>query len=124
MRPHPMRVRAARLRAATRAVTDESDTTNAADPEKSDSDADSAIQEAAGRLIEATQEDLFKWAGKTPLLEASVQFESLADAVINDSPQLTIEFPGPDIRVVLMTDRPANTLRRMLDQFKTTAPQE
>ena len=81
---------------------------------------DDAIKAAAERLIEAPSGELFKWSGKTPLLEAAAATRTIGPAKIVYSPQLTVEFSDPEVRVVLMTDRPAKTLRRLLDQFKTT----
>lgn len=82
---------------------------------------DEAIEEAAERLSEAPAGELFKWSGRTPLLEASAAVGSVGKAAISYAPHLTVEFPEPGVRVVLMTDRPAKSLRRLLDQFKTTA---
>jgi hypothetical protein len=82
---------------------------------------DEAIQNAVQRLLDAPANELFKWSGKTPLIEASTTLESAGEPVISYSPQLTVEFSDPGVRVVLMTDRPAPTLRRLLAQFKTTA---
>jgi len=81
---------------------------------------DPAIEEAIELLAAASTAELFKWAGKTPLLEASTAFKP--NAMIDDTPQLTIQFSENDVRVVLMTDRPAKTLSKLLAQFKSTAP--
>lgn len=80
------------------------------------------IQAAAERLIEASIDELVKWSGKTPLLEAAATFAAQGEAQISYAPHLSIEFSQPGIRVVLMTDEPATTLKRLLDQFKTTGP--
>lgn len=91
------------------------------DDQVGDAPSDEAIKDAAQRLVDAPDNELFKWSGKTPLLEASATLESAGEPGISHSPQLTVEFSDPGVRVVLMTDRPAPTLRRLLDQFKTTA---
>jgi len=83
-------------------------------------DVETFTQEAASLLVDASTADLFKWAGKTPLLEAAAAAKP--GATIEYSPQLTIAFPQDNIRVVLMTDRPAKTLLKLLAQFKSTAP--
>lgn len=81
---------------------------------------DFSMQEAADLLAEASTADLFKWAGKTPLLEAAADIKS--NATIELSPQLAISFPEDDVRVILTTDRPSKTLLKLLAQFKSTVP--
>jgi hypothetical protein len=80
-----------------------------------------AIRQARECLIEAPSSELFKWAGKTPVLEASASLDSLGAATISDAPLLKVEFAAAGVSVVLMTDQPAKTLRKLLDQFKTTS---
>ncbi|MCA8992053.1 MAG: hypothetical protein KDA88_08740 [Planctomycetaceae bacterium] len=84
----------------------------------------SAVDEAIGLLSEADFEDLAKWAGKTPLWEASAAFPAVGLANISKSPHLEIVFAVSNVHVVLMTDAPAKTLKRLLEQFKTTAGRE
>jgi len=83
--------------------------------------ANEAIEAAAQRLIDSSPSDLFKWSGKTPLLEASAALGTVVEAAISLSPHLAVAFAEPGVQVVLLTDRPAKSLRRLLDQFKTTA---
>lgn len=79
-----------------------------------------AIENAREVLLNASAEELARWSGKTPLLEAIAADPS--SSVVNPTPRLSVEFPDNSVTVLLMTDRPAKTLKRLLDQFKTTAP--
>ena len=87
----------------------------------SEPETDPLILDATKRLEEAEPQELFRWSGKTPLLEASAMLGDAGEVNIVFAPQLVVEF-SEGVRVVLMTDRPAKTLRKLLDQFKTTGP--
>lgn len=93
-------------------------TTSPDEPPRIAPEIDAAVQV----LIGASMEDLIKWAGKTPLLEASAMLASSPKLQIHYTPQLMIEFAESGGRVMLMTDKPAKTLRRLLEQFKSTVP--
>lgn len=80
-----------------------------------------SIRAARERLMDAPATELFKWAGKTPVLEASASLDSIGPASISDAPHLKVDFASAGVSVVLMTDQPAKTLRKLLDQFKTTS---
>ena len=84
------------------------------------SDNSNIIQPVLDRLVNAPNRDLFKWAGKTPVLEAANDIHNVGSYEIDLAQQLSVAFADANIKVVLLTDNPANSLRRLLDQFKTT----
>lgn len=84
-------------------------------------DAPSSIDAAVDLLVGASIDELVKWSGKGVFLQATARLNSLTGVVIQQSPMLTIDFVGDSTRVLLMSDRPERTMKRLLDQFKTTA---
>lgn len=105
-----------------------SDASMAADTSHSSTDAGTesdvgreALQRNRELIFRASAADLAKWAGRTPLLEA---FAVEVAAEVAWEPNLKVEFPEQKISVLLLTDRPAKTIRRLLDQFRTTAPRQ
>lgn len=77
--------------------------------------------QSAGRLAGLSIPELFKWAGKTPVLEASARIQRESEVAISDVPTLSVVFSGANVRVVRMGDADAKTTAALLDQFKTTA---
>lgn len=82
-----------------------------------------AHPEAWQTMVDASLEQLAKWRGKTPVIEALVQEQR---APVNDKttiveqPQLLVTFDD-GVQVVLMTDEPATSRKKLLDQFRSTA---
>ncbi|MEL7334925.1 MAG: hypothetical protein AAFN70_01850 [Planctomycetota bacterium] len=100
-------------------------------PAESDSTV-SHVTKSIDQLCAATFEDLAKWAGRTPLKTAMVRYKDcdLDDVQVEIESVLRVHLPesvgiGERPTVVqLLTDRPAKTLRRQLDQWITTAAKE
>lgn len=93
---------------------------DSAKPTPTPPETNAGIDNAYGLLLNAAAADLMRWNGKTPLLEAIAADRS--SSVVRTAPQLSIEFPDDGVSVLLLSDRPAKTLKRLLEQLETTAP--
>jgi|GEM_PF-998521 hypothetical protein len=73
-------------------------------------------------LVRASINELTSWSGKGVFLKATAKLKSVTEFRAVHAPSLSFEFPNENVRVLLITDRPEKSLRKLLSQFKSTAP--
>ncbi|MBN8602783.1 MAG: hypothetical protein J0M26_17230 [Planctomycetes bacterium] len=95
---------------------------SAVSKKQADADVSASHSDVIESLVRSTINDLTSWSGKGVFLKATAKLKSITEFRTTHSPALSFEFPNDNVRVLLMTDRPDKNLRKLLSQFKSTAP--